>query len=116
MRRFFVIATAAIAILVVAVISANPLRRSDASVRAWLLTTTPLGSGLDDVRTVLEQHGWHDEVFQRTQPPPASEPFLGGEIGSYQGLPWHTSVRAFWEFDSNGRLADIRIERLLDSP
>ncbi len=37
-----------------------------------------------------------------------------GELGSYQGFPWHTSVRALWEFDGSDRLANIRIQRIMD--
>lgn len=106
----------AVAIYIATRPAADPLRQSDAGVRSWLLSTTPLGSDLVDVRSILERHGWHDERFQQARPRPAAEPFLGGEIGSYQGLPWHTSVRAFWEFDGDNRLVDIRIERILDSP
>ena len=118
MHVFLIIGGIAVAVFLAALIAiaSNPFRRPDASVRAWLLTKTPLGSSLEDVRSLLEQHGWHDERFQDTLPRPAAVPFLGGEIGSYQGLPWHTSVRAFWEFDSNNRLVDIRIERIMDSP
>lgn len=97
-------------------IAFSPLRRSDDGVRAWLLAKTPLGSSLAEVRPFLEQHGWNDERFQQTMPPPATKPFLGGKIGSYQGFPWYTSVRAFWEFDSSNRLVNIRIERVYDSP
>jgi hypothetical protein len=97
-------------------VASNPLRKSDVELRAWLLAKTPLGSSMADVRSLLDRHGWHDARFQQRRPLPATEPFLGGDIGSYQGLPWHTSVRAFWEFDSSNRLVNIRIERILDSP
>ena len=118
MRRiyFMLVGGIAVAVLVTAWLASNPLRRSDASVRAWLLIKTPLGSRCADVRAVLEHHGWQDDRIQQTLPRPAADPFLGGEVGSYQGFPWHTSVRAFWEFDSSDRLVDIRIQRILDSP
>ena len=106
----------AVAVLVTAWMASNPLRRSDASVRAWLLTKTPLGSSRAEVRAVLEQQGWQEARFHQTRPSPAADPFLGGEIGSYQGFPWYTSVRALWEFDSSDRLVDIRIQRVMDSP
>jgi hypothetical protein len=97
-------------------LASNPLRKSDATVQEWLFSKTPLGSRIDEVRPFLDQHGWNDPRFQKTWPRPAKEPFLGGEIGSYQGLPWWVSVRAFWEFDDDGRLTNIQIERTYDSP
>jgi hypothetical protein len=117
-RKVAILALAAVAVGLVVDLSfnSNPLRQSDARLRAWLLSKTPLGSNLAEVRSVLDQHGWHDVRFQQMLPHPAAEPFLGGEIGKYQGLPWHTSVRAFWEFDSSNRLVGIQIQRIADSP
>ena len=97
-------------------ISNDPIRQSDTDVRQWLLSKTPTGSHFSDVSSFLEHNGWHDERYQQRIPAPAAQPFLGGEIGNYQGIPWHTSVRAFWEFDDDGRLLDIQIERIKDSP
>jgi hypothetical protein len=94
----------------------NPLRRSDAAIRAWLLTATPLGSNREKVQATLDKRGWHDGAYQTAVPLPATEPFLGGGIGGYQGLPWRVNVSAFWEFDERGRLSGIRIQRIIDSP
>ena len=74
----FVIVGLAIVVLFVVMIATNPLRRSNESVRRWLQTKTPLGSSLTKVRVVLDEHGWYDERFQRTEPPPQpSLPVLG---------------------------------------
>jgi len=116
MRKPFAIASFVIAIILALVIGANPTRRSDEGLQAWLQAKTPLGSKRSDVRAVLAKHGWQNDGYQRTQPPPASKPFLGGTIGGYQGLPWYTSVQAFWEFDRNDRLIAIRIRRTVDAP
>ena len=97
-------------------IKSNPLRQSDGDLRAWLLAKTPLGSSSNEVRSVLEQHGWYTDGFRTTQPRPATDPFLAGELGGYQGLPWHVFVSAFWELDASNRLAGIRIRRIMDSP
>lgn len=104
-----------IAILAGVAISNDPIRQSNDDLREWLFSQTPIGSSLSDVSSFLEQKSWHDERYQQRVPAPANQPFLGGEIGSYQGVPWHTSVRAFWEFDDD-RLVDIQIERIKDSP
>jgi hypothetical protein len=97
-------------------IALNPARGSDAEIRAWLFTVTPLGTAQREVQTALDERSWHQPGYQQTVPPPANKPFLGGEIGGYQGFPWYVFVDAFWEFDENDQLADIRIRRIIDSP
>jgi hypothetical protein len=97
-------------------LGSNPLRQADADLRARLLAKTPLGSTSNEVRAFLEQQGWHTDGYLTTQPRPATDPFLAGSLGSYQGLPWAVSVSAFWEFDRSNRLAHIRIQRTVDSP
>lgn len=94
----------------------NPLRQADADLRAWLLVKTPLGSSSNEVRSVLEQQGWYTDAFRTTQPRPATDPFLAGKLGGYQGLPWYVFVSAFWELDASNRLAGIQIWRMMDSP
>jgi hypothetical protein len=93
----------------------NPLRNSDAEIRPWLLSKTPIGSSRAVVQTTLDPFDWIDPVYQQTSPAPATKPFLGAAIGGYQGLPWHVTVRAFWEFDENDRLKNIRVDRTYDS-
>jgi hypothetical protein len=95
--------------------TSNPLRRSDARLAESLLRETPLGSSSNQVRLVLEKYGWHTDGYGTTLPRPAKDPFIAGELGGYQGLPWFTHVTAFWEFDSSNRLAGIKIRRILDS-
>ena len=97
-------------------VASNPLRRSDAELREWLLAKTPLGSSSNEVRSVLQQHGWYLDGFRATQPRPATDPFIAGELGGYQSLRWYVFVSAFWELDTSNRLAGIRIRRIIDSP
>jgi hypothetical protein len=107
----------AIAVIVTAAqIALNPVRGSDAEIRTWLFTVTPLGSDQRKVQAALDERGWHQPGYQQTLPLPATKPFLGGEIGGYQGFPWYVFVSAFWEFDENDQLADIRIRRIIDCP
>jgi hypothetical protein len=107
-----------IALLITAAM-ANPLRKSDAALSAWMLAQTPRGSSINDVRIFLDKRGWNEPGYHKTLPAPAAEPFLGGTIGSCHELrrfPWTTFVQAFWEFDHDGRLVNIRIQRTIDSP
>jgi hypothetical protein len=94
----------------------NPLRKSDAELRTWLLKKTPIGSSKTTVSKTLDPIGWNDPRYQRMWPSPATKPFLGGPLGGYQGFPWYVTVSAFWEFDDDGRLKNIRIDRVYDSP
>jgi hypothetical protein len=113
-----VVAVLVIVLLITAAM-ANPLRKSDRAISAWLLGRTPCGSSIDDVRAFLDKRGWNEPGYHRTRPAPAVEPFLGGTIGSCHELrrfPWTTFVQAFWEFDREGRLVNIRIQRTIDSP
>lgn len=94
----------------------NPLRQSDADLRAWLFTKAPLGSSSNEVRSAAERPGWYTDGYKTTLPRPGRDPFTAAELGGYQDFPWHTFVSAFWEFDSSNRLAGIRIRRIVDSP
>jgi hypothetical protein len=111
-----IVAVFAVVAVITVRIASNPLRQSDTKLRAWLLAKTPLGSSSNEVRSVLEQHGWYTDGFRTTQPRPATDPFLAGDLGGYQGLPWYTFVSVFWELDGSNRLAGIRIQRIIDSP
>jgi len=116
LTRVILVIAGVLVVALAAAIASNPLRKSDADLRAWLLARTPIGTSLTDVRAMLDEHGWHEAGFQQTLPLPASPPFLGGELGGYQGFPWYTTVYAFWEFDDDDRLKDIRFQRIMDSP
>ena len=94
----------------------NPLRRSDASIRAWVLKRTPLGISSEEVRTIAGTHGW----LQRTR-------FVGtysfkysshiqGELGHYWSLPLDTYVTVLWLFgdrhtNTTNRLTEVHIEK-----
>jgi hypothetical protein len=103
-------------IAVVILRTKDPLTQPDADVRNWLLTLTPVGTKAETVKALLVKKGWNIDGYQSTNPPPATKPFFGGDIGGYQGTPWYVFVSAFWEFDSDSRLTDIRVRRIEDSP
>jgi len=56
-------------------VASNPLRQSDADLRAWLLAKTPQGTSSNEVRLVLERRGWYTDGFRTTPPRPATDPF-----------------------------------------
>jgi hypothetical protein len=101
--------------LITTLAPSNPLRQSDADLRAWLLIKTPLGSTSNEVRSAVERLGWYTDGYETTEPRPARDPFIAGKLGGYQGMPWYKFVSAFWELDSSNRLSDIRIRRVDDA-
>ena len=113
---FLIVAVIGVAAIIVLRMASDPLRQSDAKLRAWLLTRTPLGASSNEVLMTVKSHGWYTDGFKSTLPRPATDPFIAGDLGGYQGLPWYTFVSVFWEFDSNNRLVGIRIRRIHDSP
>ena len=115
-KRIILLAVAVIAALLCVVWYSSPLRRPDAGVRAWVLKKTPLGSSLSDVESVVTKRGWfasrraggYDGRWS------FSGTYIRGELGDYQGLPLHTSVTAFWEFDANNQLTNVLIWKTRD--
>ncbi len=109
----FVVALAVIALPVL-----NPLRRSDAGVEKWVAKQTPLGCSKVEVEAVARKRGWsfHSGPGGYDGPWNLPGPYIRGELGEYQGLPFVTSVTAFWEFDTKDRLTNIRIWRTRDAP
>jgi hypothetical protein len=87
----------------------SPLRRSDAEIRSWLLTRTPLGSDLSRCQAVIETEGWH--VHQAT----SMNHRITVRLGGYQGWPWYVWVDATWDFDESDQLVGIKIVRTEDA-
>jgi hypothetical protein len=113
------LATVVVAVAAISVLLLNPLRRSDASVHAYLLKQVPPGSTLDALRSVAQREGW---VIKNTWGHgPHSD--WGGIDGAtvawiYLGGYWNllrTDLDSFWAFDEHGKLIDVRIRRMTDS-
>jgi hypothetical protein len=119
MTRRFIIALTALAMIgtVLGLYASNPLRRTDGGVERWLQSTTPLGSSLSDVESIVTSRGWfryHGSSGSHDGPWQFAETYVRGYLGEYQGLPFRTSVTAFWEFDASNRLTQIRIWKTRD--
>ncbi len=108
----------------IGVFFANPLRRSDASIKASLLRQTPLGSSRSEVGAVLERHGWLDRNYSGTTGYYCQAPgdpartvgvtSLAGNLGDY-GFPFPTNVAVFWGFDRDDHLIDIWVWKTTDA-
>ena len=107
-----IIAAIALVSLLAVQSATNPLRKSEAEIKSWLLLKTPLGEGTNSVNAFITRQGSAKNFLRR----PDGGVEFESEVGSYQGLPWWVVVRATWTFDSSERLIDIEVEKIIDSP
>jgi hypothetical protein len=129
--RALVVLTALLAAVVVAFIAilyaaSNSLRRSPEQIRASLLRDCPPGTDMEAVRSFLDQRGWRDQHYDEGRGfsnPDAPAVAIGAQslhadLGRYYELipPLPTWVEAFYGFDANGRLIDIRVRKTMDGP
>lgn len=112
------------AVLTLLMASGCDLRRSESSIRTVLLEKAPLGSSMNDVRSLIQAESWEvaydDEsrgfLDQRVRPSKVvGSASIRAELGSYQGLPWRVYVTVFWGFDNEGRLIDVWVWKTLDA-
>jgi hypothetical protein len=116
----FIVLTAVSAVLAVtAVLCANPLRRSDASVRAYLLRQVPPGSSIDTLRAVAQHEDWKIENTWSRGPHSGWGGIDGATVAwIYLGGYWsalRTDLDSFWAFDDRGKLIDVRLRRMTDA-
>lgn len=111
----------------------NPLRKGAREIRAGLLQKTPLESSVHEVEAVvshehLKENGHWNQRYKglwgknaEIMSPWGEEVAVVGlepteiirvDLGSYWGFPRATLVEAFWEFDSNGKLIGLNIQKL----
>ena len=115
-----------IAVLSVGVIGAsfvslsNPLRRSDESVREWLLESVPVGSSEETLMAVAEQKGWTVNSVWDGYSLHSDWGGIDGSrvawiyLGGYRNL-FRTDLDSFWAFDESGRLMDVKTRRMTDA-
>jgi len=106
----------------------NPIRRPRFMVRNHVLRLTPMGTHIDDVAEILENHkNWnighinHERGFtppRSTERSPIGEMSIRVWAGEYWpsnapfiGFMVMTSVSIFWGFDADGLLIDVYISK-----
>ena len=118
-------------------ILSNPIRRTENSIRNYLLQMTPVGTSMEDViyiingnnqwevRDIRENEGVAVHIREGRRPEPtrfvmdySSTVFVGERsvnvhLGSYR-VVLITRVTAFYAFDENGELMDIFIRQDYD--
>ncbi len=116
---------AALAVILVAFILSNPLRRSEETIRSRLLQDMPLGSHLEDVRGYVQSKGWEISYVnenrgfldQRIKPNAVvGEKSIRASLGDYIDIPFLANVTVFWGFDKDSRLIDIWVWKTWDGP
>jgi len=89
---------------------------SEASVRASLLTQTPIGSSMETVRTLAERQGWIQSGEKLTSYLSFSTG-TGTVVNAFAGqvrhdpFPYQTAISATWEFDLSNRLVNVSVVR-----
>jgi hypothetical protein len=122
-RRRRVICGAVILVGTVAlvVVAMHPLwYLSEAGVRSWLLQKVPEGSSVEQLKAIASTEGWRVESTWSGSEPHAD---WGGIDGStivwiYLGghrLVFRVDYDSFWAFDTDGRLVDVRVRKMVDA-
>ena len=108
----------AVALVLVAI---HPLWfRSEAGVRSWLLRKVPVGSTVEQLKTVASAEGWRVDGTWSGDDPHADWGGISGStivftyLGGYR-LIFSVDYDSFWAFDTNGRLVDVRVRRMVDA-
>jgi hypothetical protein len=115
-KRFVMLSVAGSLVIFGAWLYLRPALRSEASIRAWLLSQTPLGSDLEGVRARAQSRGW-------IGPDVRFDSYIGFSTGegletkAFSGrlwrdpFPYRTTVDATWEFDRSKHLVSVRVSR-----
>jgi hypothetical protein len=116
-----------IIILSCAAILSNPFRGSEQHIHDWLLKRAPLGSSIEDVKSMISKNGWKLDYDWKGTPSAVSEkqyPGVQGEhiigvlhLDHHHGfpIPLNVDIDVYWGFDSQDRLIDLNVRKMTDS-
>src|ERR1700690_3322255 len=113
-RLLFIVVSGFVNLAMTAWFYSHSLLRPEASIRASLLSQTPLGTSKTKVRALAEKHGWLDPSTQAQSfvlvnlSARNSVTTIRGRLGHYL-FPRRRTVSAIWEFDSSNRLVNILV-------
>lgn len=110
---FFIVAIVAVLCLLMR-FTTTPLKQSEMRIREMLISLTPLGMTHDQVLVNVCDRGWLSSNQLEGRPPDV----IRGDLGSYMSIdcfPFWTYVTVFWEFDEQGRLCEIRVQKDVDA-
>lgn len=96
----------------------NSLLRPTVAIRQSLLWSAPLGSRSSEVRVLATRNGWLVRNYEGT----TGYVSEGGNVVGLTSIQGNLgdlgpmNVTAFWGFDSQDRLVDVRVWRTFDLP
>ena len=106
----------------------NPMRRSEASIREYILERTPIGMSMEDVKTEIRilngtQHLGHEirhseRGYSNHRLPPeqriVGEKHIRLDIATNKRyFVLSESVRVYWGFDADGILIDVFVHKFI---
>jgi hypothetical protein len=124
---FWMLGILGIIILTCIAILSNPFRGSETYIRHWLLKKAPLGSSVEEVKSMISKNGWTLDFERQGTPTAVSEkqyPGVKGEhiigvlhLDHHHGfpIPLDVDIDAYWGFDTQGRLIDLNVRKMTDS-
>jgi len=126
-----------LALVVIIIVQANPLRRSSEQIRRSMLKLTPIGSRMEEVLNLIgENPKWtlrhisdssgYSLAGGRPNPPAPDElaerpeAIIGTQtirayLGAY-GLLFQTGVSVFWGFNEDSLLIDLHVRKDTNAP
>lgn len=99
----------------------NPLFITEEGIRKSVLKKTPLGTSIEEVRTFIfkkrwkitqEWNGTFKERDEKNYPYVSGSSFMEATVGRYIG--GYVNVEAFWGFDDENKLIDVKIRKTYD--
>ena len=95
---------------------------TESSIEAYLRSQTPVGSTRSEVTGWLKHHGDENAFYAADIPAHSGFPltttggkgFIQSGVAHY-GWPFRADIEAFYTFDGEGRLVDIRVRRTVDA-
>ena len=102
-----------------------PLRRPISTIRARIISETPLGSDVAQVRAVLARHGWEPVTIDRDHPHGTIrsagsrlvelDAHIGGYGVFYFPFESTTNVYVAWVFANGRHLSDVLVGKAIHS-
>jgi len=122
MKRTLIIAVILLLIAFAAWDRFRPQLTPVATIRTSLLSQTPVGTGMDEVRAFAQKRGWIGPTPQMEEYAIIRHKLPEVQVTGFPGwmphdpFPYRSRVFIRWQFDPSNRLYDIRVTRIPDSP
>jgi hypothetical protein len=99
----------------------DPLAGSEFEIRTFLMKQSPVGSSVRKVKALICAEGWRETSRWTNSNIATSDcghldekggTLLSARLVHFQSILWHLDTNACWNFDSSGRLADLRVQKI----